>query len=108
MRSSSAISRSLGVSRQKPARRPPERKGKRHGQAPDPGRKGDVEGDDPPRKLQPPLQLAHRHLEQQDAEERQREAEQPWRETAASSEQAEHEQEESAEDGRDPYVEVDR
>ena len=57
-----------------------------------------MEGDDAPRKLQAVLDLADRHLDEENSEHAESEAEEPRRELPSGSEVAEHEEEGGTED----------
>ena len=67
-----------------------------------------MDGDDAPGQLEAPLELPNGHLEQEYAEEPERETEETRREVASGCQIAEHEEEDAAEQGRHPDMDVDR
>src|SRR4029450_4264168 len=105
IRGSSATELSLSACRGEPGRRPPEHRYQCHRQGPDGGGQGHMESDDAPWELQAVLDLADRHLDDEDDEHAEGKPEEPRRELPSGSEIAEYEEEGGPEDGR--HTDVD-
>src|SRR5262245_63621774 len=106
--SSSAIDRSLGVGWSQGPRWAVEERGQRDGARPDGCGEHDVDENELPRQLRPPLKLPDPHLDEEEREHAEADAEEPRRAIPEGGEIPDREEEREQEGADDGAVDVDR